>query len=125
MNDESNVYIGRPNKNVKVEECKWTCPFREEDYGAELAHELYREWVITGVNPVTGEKRKEGPLLNNIEELRGKFLGGWSKPEPCHGDVLVSLLKKDKASKKENKSAKMFYLEKAAEHQLSFAELQM
>lgn len=27
-------------------------------------------------------------LLNNIHELKGKALGCWCAPEPCHGDIL-------------------------------------
>ena len=30
--------------------------------------------------------------MSRLEELRGKVLGCWCKPEACHGDVLVELL---------------------------------
>jgi Domain of unknown function (DUF4326) len=32
------------------------------------------------------------------EELRGKVLGCWCKPEACHGDVLVELINLPAAS---------------------------
>ena len=31
-------------------------------------------------------------LLRHLPELRGKRLGCWCAPKPCHGDVLVKLL---------------------------------
>lgn len=31
-------------------------------------------------------------LLGRLEELRGKALGCWCKPEACHGDVLIEVL---------------------------------
>ena len=27
-----------------------------------------------------------------LGELRGKILGCWCKPKPCHGDILVKLV---------------------------------
>jgi len=36
--------------------------------------------------------RSTPELLSDIEELRGKRLGCWCAPKPCHGDVLISLL---------------------------------
>jgi len=32
-------------------------------------------------------------LLKSIPELYGKTLGCWCKPKPCHGDVLIDLVK--------------------------------
>lgn len=32
-----------------------------------------------------------------LDELKGKTLGCWCKPECCHGDVLINLLKKMKS----------------------------
>lgn len=31
-------------------------------------------------------------LLDRLPELRGKALGCWCTPKPCHGDVLVRLI---------------------------------
>jgi hypothetical protein len=33
----------------------------------------------------------ESGLINDIHELRWKYLACWCKPEPCHGDVLLRL----------------------------------
>ena len=35
---------------------------------------------------------RSSPLINDIEELRGKVLGCWCKPSPCHGDILLKIL---------------------------------
>lgn len=60
---------------------KWGNPFRIGVDGtrAEVI-EKYRKWIV------------EQPFIEDIEELRGKRLGCWCHPKPCHGDVLVELL---------------------------------
>lgn len=76
------VYIGRGKK--------WGNPFRlgygykrHADGGvAERRRviEAYREWIKT-----------QPQLLAALPELRGKVLGCWCAPKPCHGDVLLEL----------------------------------
>jgi hypothetical protein len=39
-------------------------------------------------------------LLAAIPELTGKYLCCWCKPEACHGDVLVELLRLQQQQKK-------------------------
>lgn len=79
------VYIGRPSK--------WGNPFTHIKNGKTLAKFIkpnredainaYRDWIMNG----------EGKyLINDIEELRGKVLGCWCHPKPCHGDVLLEIL---------------------------------
>jgi hypothetical protein len=41
---------------------------------------LYRSWVLN---------RPE--LVERLPTLKGKVLGCWCKPLPCHGDVLAEL----------------------------------
>ena len=48
--------------------------------------------IGTGINPITGKIRKEGPLINDINEIRGHTLGCWCKPNKCHGDIIIKLL---------------------------------
>ena len=68
------VYIGRPSK--------WGNPFKIGEDGTRIeVIKKYRKWIISN---------KE--LLNQIDELKGKRLGCWCKPKPCHGDVLVEVL---------------------------------
>ena len=76
------VYIGRPSK--------WGNPFSHlPTSGAEIkvdsreeAIACYEEWLRQ--NPQVVEEAKV--------ELRGKVLGCWCHPKPCHGDVLARLV---------------------------------
>lgn len=45
---------------------------------------MYRHWLV---HTPAGLRLQE-----DIDELRGKVLGCFCKPHPCHGDVLVELL---------------------------------
>ncbi len=47
----------------------------------QVVHDEYRQWLLT-----------QPDLLADIEELRGRALGCYCAPKPCHGDVLVELL---------------------------------
>lgn len=69
------IYIGRPSK--------WGNPFAiGPDGDRDEVIRKYKEWIET-----------KPELLKALPELRGKVLGCWCKPEPCHGDVLLSLMK--------------------------------
>lgn len=71
---EYDVLIARPSK--------WGNPFViGKDGTRQEVIEKYRKWILSN---------KE--LLNNLHELKGKRLGCWCYPEPCHGDVLVELV---------------------------------
>ncbi len=70
------VYIGRPSK--------WGNPFPlKKEKNREKVIEQYREHLLT---------RKD--LLEAIPELKGKVLGCWCAPKPCHGDVLAEMAEK-------------------------------
>ena len=93
LKDEKHIYIGR-NMSFYIPGTtgsKWQNPFTVKKYGLEKSLELYRKWIITGVNPINGKIRKEGPLINDIDEIKGKILGCWCKPNACHGDILAEL----------------------------------
>ncbi|HEY7413915.1 MAG TPA: DUF4326 domain-containing protein [Ktedonobacteraceae bacterium] len=72
-NDEYDVYIGRPS-------C-WGNPFRMGQDGtrAEVIAK-FEEWLM-----------EQPELLAKVVELKGKRLGCWCAPLPCHGDVLARL----------------------------------
>lgn len=73
--DSYDVYIGRGSK--------WGNPFViGTDGGREAVIEKYRTWI-----------QRRPDLLNDLPELVGKRLGCYCKPEACHGDVLVELMK--------------------------------
>lgn len=60
---------------------RWGNPFRIGPDGTrEQVIALYRQWIQT--QPI---------LLAGLPLLRGKVLGCWCHPLPCHGDVLAEL----------------------------------
>ena len=76
------VYIGRGSK--------WGNPFKiGVDGDRKTVINLYREWII------------HQPVFNDIKELRGKTLGCFCHPLPCHGDVLVEFLERNKHGKED------------------------
>lgn len=84
--DDNHIYIGRRNVYVKgTYQSKWHNPFSVKKYGREGCMAKYKEYIM-----------KDKKLLGQIEELRGKILGCWCKPEKCHGDVLLELLNEKK-----------------------------
>eukprot|EP00455_Lapot_gusevi_P040253 TRINITY_DN4546_c0_g1_i2.p1 TRINITY_DN4546_c0_g1~~TRINITY_DN4546_c0_g1_i2.p1 ORF type:complete len:217 (+),score=45.67 TRINITY_DN4546_c0_g1_i2:80-652(+) len=91
------VYIGRAcfKGGWELHQSKWHNPFPVSKYGSvEKVVELFEEYI-----------RNKPELLADLEELRGKVLGCWCKEresDPCHGDVLVKLLReKDEQEQKE------------------------
>ena len=67
------VYIGRPSK--------WGNPFViGKDGTREQVIRRYEHWLSTNT-----------ALMKQLPELRGKTLGCWCAPNPCHGDVLARL----------------------------------
>ncbi len=69
------VYIGRPSK--------WGNPFSVgKDGTREQVIDKYREWIL---DP------EQVNLIESLHEIRGKVLGCWCAPKPCHGEILVEL----------------------------------
>ena len=72
------VYIGRPTK--------WgnpfylTAPLRRNAAARAAVIEKYEAWLKT-----------QPELLVALGELRGKVLGCYCAPLPCHGDVLLRI----------------------------------
>lgn len=72
--EEYDVYIGRPSK--------WGNPFViGKDGTRATVIAKYEKWI-----------RSRPELIADLHELRGKVLGCWCSPKPCHGDVLVKLV---------------------------------
>jgi len=70
------VFIGRPSK--------WGNPFVIGKHGDRgLVIEKFRSWIET-----------QPQLLADLHELRGRTLGCYCAPRPCHGDVLAELADK-------------------------------
>ena len=71
--EEYDVYVGRGSK--------WGNPFKiGRDGDRADVIRLYRKWII-----------RQPELMAALPALRGKVLGCWCAPAPCHGDVLVEL----------------------------------
>lgn len=88
MSNSNNVYIGRGMPSY-VEGSKWQNPFQVKTYGRNKCIQLYRKYISTDTTVYNGKT-----LSESLCELRGKNLGCWCHPAPCHGDVLIELLKK-------------------------------
>lgn len=78
--EKYDVYIGRPSK--------WGNPFSHKSH-SRAAHKVatvgeaiaaFEAWIQT-----------QPKLLAALPELRGRVLGCWCAPGPCHGDVLSRL----------------------------------
>ena len=92
---DCDVYIGRQcfRGGWKLPRSPWHNPFSVAQCGgsAAFAVERYEAYL-----------RQRQDLLERLPQLRGKVLGCWCKKrgdEPCHGDVLVKLLKEKATSR--------------------------
>lgn len=74
-NSDYDIYIGRGSK--------WGNPFR-------IGRDGNRQEVI---DKYAGYIRNYTELLGCLSELEGKVLGCHCSPLPCHGDILIKLIK--------------------------------
>lgn len=84
--DPNHLYIGRwtyPTKQAS----KWANPFSVKKYGREECIKKFEQHI-----------RSKPQLWNALDELKGKELGCWCKPDGCHGDVLIKLLNEKEAT---------------------------
>ena len=94
IQDDSHVYIGR-NMAFYVDgafQSKWHNPFRVKKPGKTYKNGQYYS-LEESIRLYEQHIRTTPELWNALPELRGKTLGCWCKPNNCHGDVLVKLLK--------------------------------
>jgi len=75
------VYIGRPSKWGNPYSHKRGTLARFKVSTREQAIDAYRKWLTVQPHLVAQAK----------QELRGKVLGCWCSPLPCHGDVLAEI----------------------------------
>ena len=100
MENESNVYIGRKGivfiKNEETEKkMRWpksNSPFANpfkigKDGTIEEILKKYESHIINKLN-------NSPELVNTLLSLKNKNLGCWCAPKPCHGDILIKLIKK-------------------------------
>lgn len=86
--DPYDVYIGRAVNRAKDARCHrasvWANPFKPGADGRRACIDRYRAYIA--------ERLEAEPALRaELKKLRGKRLGCWCTPEPCHGDVLAEL----------------------------------
>lgn len=80
------VYIGRPSK--------WGNPFTHKtertlaSVKVDTIEEAIRAYELSLLRQISDDP---GVLETIKSELKGKVLGCWCKPGPCHGDILAKL----------------------------------
>jgi hypothetical protein len=92
--DKNNVYIGRAgvifidNQRFPKEPSPFCNPYKigKDGTRADVLHK-YTTFI-------TNKIEQSSEFKNNLLALQGKHLGCWCHPEPCHGDILLALLKK-------------------------------
>lgn len=90
---EKNVYIGRggvvfvDGKRFPPRNSEWCNPFRLNGSTREKVIRDYEEHLRARL------AQEESLAERLVRELKGKRLGCWCKPEACHGDVLIKLIK--------------------------------
>ncbi|RLC75315.1 MAG: hypothetical protein DRI61_15110 [Chloroflexi bacterium] len=82
------VYIGRRVRTSygTFPASKWGNPFRLSPYATSIEREKCLRKYETYV-------RSRLDLMGALKELKGKVLLCWCYPLPCHGNVLIKLLK--------------------------------
>ena len=78
------LYIGR-NMVLYVkgaQKSKWCNPYSAKKFGRDTCLKMYEDYI-----------RKNQELMNSLNELKDKELGCWCYPDPCHGNLLIKLLK--------------------------------
>lgn len=79
--EKCDVYVGRPSKwgnkwsDRPGTMAEFVCASREE------AIQKYHEWIMHQPDLISAARR----------ELKGKVLGCWCAPNPCHGDILLKI----------------------------------
>lgn len=83
------VYCGRESIYYKLEESPFCNPFRIGQHGT-------REEVIEKFKNYFYKRLAEDADFNyKVWQLKGKVLGCWCKPQPCHCDIIIDFLDKD------------------------------
>lgn len=84
LKNENHVYIGRNLEryvdDAKFSDNKWGNPYPVGKYTREESLVKY-------------EKYARASLLDQLEELSGKTMACWCRPQACHGDILIKLFK--------------------------------
>jgi len=92
MKDDNHVYIGRKGV-VFIEGTRF--PKSDSPFANpfKIGRETRDEVIAKYESYMRERLRNEPELARLLIQLDGKELGCWCKPERCHGDVLLKLLK--------------------------------
>lgn len=88
---DCDVYIGRAcnTGGWNLKQSKWCNPFPVKQY-QDKAIPMFEEYI------------RKSPLIDEVEELRGKVMGCFCKPKPCHGDILIKILNERDSERQKN-----------------------
>lgn len=95
MANPNHVYIGRGHvvfidgERFPPQSSVWANPFTVGDHGRETALSLYEQMIRQKL-------AHEGTA--ELLALRGKVLGCWCVPQPCHGHILLKLIEEMSAA---------------------------
>lgn len=90
--DDNNVYIGRAGV-VFIDKVRF--PKKQSNFcnKFKIGKDGTREEVIEKYRNYIGKRLENEPeLKEELKKMKGKNLGCWCHPEPCHGDVLMELI---------------------------------
>jgi hypothetical protein len=93
MKNPNNVYIGRKGvlilngRRFPEKDSIWANPYTVKQYSREDALRLYEEYIREKLE-------NDMELVQKLIKLKGKTLGCWCHESACHGDVLVTLIRK-------------------------------
>ena len=82
-NDPNDVYIGRGRNNGLFGN-----PFTVKIHGRDKCIELYREYFYNRIET-------DYQFRKAVLSLKGKRLGCYCKPKPCHGDIILEYLENE------------------------------
>ena len=92
MDDVNNVYIGRAGV-VFIDKQRFPKTSSNFANPFKIGKDGDRDDVIKKYKVYITEKLENNiSLKNELLTLKGKNLGCWCHPEPCHGDVLLEIL---------------------------------
>lgn len=92
MADPQNVYIGRKGV-VFIEETRFPPNSSNFANPYKIGKDGTREEVLEKYrNYITKKLEDSESLRVELASLKGKNLGCWCSPEPCHGDILLLLI---------------------------------
>ena len=92
MADENNVYIGRAGV-VFVEGSRFPKTTSKFANPYKIGKDGTRDEVIEKYElHIKAKLERDASLQTELINLKGKNLGCWCFPEPCHGNVLLKLI---------------------------------